>query len=257
MKRKFLSILLASASAFLVACATTSESNTAEVDSAVETHSVKYYDATDSSVLYDDQVEHGQTATEYSPEKDGYDFMGWYISPDLSRNFDFSTKIKADTEIYGGFAKYVDDTRTFYIVGSGKSELLAKSNWGQVIDDSFAMTKEENDKANVYTITVNLEKGDAFQFVCDSEWSDQRGFGYVDTGSLDGTEYLKGAGGLGDTPINKANIEVQVAGTYTFTLTTYPDADVYDTTDEYYSEDKKENFNSNPFDTITWTYAAD
>jgi len=29
---------------------------------------------------------------------------------------------------------------------------------------------------------------------------------------------------------------------------------VYDTENEYYEEAKKENFNSNPFDTIEWTY---
>ena len=45
-----------------------------------------------------------------------------------------------------------------------------------------------------------------------------------------------------------------VSGNYTFTLTTYPGEDVYDTEDSYYTEETKENFNMNPYDTITWTY---
>ncbi|MNE40234.1 hypothetical protein D3C80_1342330 [compost metagenome] len=37
-------------------------------------------------------------------------------------------------------------------------------------------------------------------------------------------------------------------------MTTYPGADVYDTENSNYTEATKENFNSNPFDTIEWVY---
>ena len=88
----------------------------------------------------------------------------------------------------------------------------------------------------------------------DETWADQRGYGYLESGMLDGKTYFKNAGGLGDTPAEKSNIEVAVAGTYTFTLTTFPGEDVYDEADQYYTEETKENFNSNPYDKITWTY---
>ena len=71
---------------------------------------------------------------------------------------------------------------------------------------------------------------------------------------FDGTTYFKNAGGLGDTPAEKSNIEVAVAGTYTFVLTTYPGEDVYDEEDPYYTEETRENFNSNPYDKITWNF---
>ncbi len=47
---------------------------------------------------------------------------------------------------------------------------------------------------------------------------------------------------------------VAVAGNYTFTLTTYPGEDEYETDDANYTEENKENFNINPYDVITWTY---
>ena len=40
----------------------------------------------------------------------------------------------------------------------------------------------------------------------------------------------------------------------TLTLSTYPGADVYDTENSYYTEETRENYNSNPFDKIDWTY---
>jgi hypothetical protein len=180
--------------------------------------------------------------------------MGWYATPELTRVFDPTKAIEEDTSLYAGFAQYTEDTRDFYIVGSGESEVLAESNWGAVTGDAQKMTKEDNAEANVYTITVKLEEGDQFQFAMDGSWGDQRGYGYLATTEQDGTTYFKNSGSLGDAAVKKSNIEVAVAGTYTFTLTTYPSEDVYDTEDEYYTEETKENFNMNPYDTITFTY---
>ena len=199
-------------------------------------------------------MEDGQTAEELTPEKEGFTFAGWYATPQMSRLYDFSKPVTKDTDIFAGFVSYVEDTRTFAIVGSGASEVLAESNWGAVIGDAQTMTKEDNAEANVYTITVDLEKGDQFQFAINGSWEDQRGYGYMDTIEKDGTNYFKNAGGLGDAGVKKANIEVAVAGSYTFYLTTYPGEDYYDTEDAYYKESSKENFNMNPYDTISWTY---
>lgn len=222
---------------------------------ATEQFTVTYYDSDGTTVLDTKTVEKDGNAENYQPQKDGYTFVGWFATPKLTREYDFSRAITEDTSLYAGFVSYTEDTRTFAIVGSGESEVLKESDWGKVISDAQLLTKEDNDAANVYTITVDLEEGDLFQFAVDENWSDQRGYGYLETGMLDGKTYLKGAGGLGDTPAEKANIEVQVAGTYTFTLTTYPSEDVYDETDQYYTEETRENFNTNPYDKITWTYS--
>ena len=266
MKKRVLSIMLAAVCTFsLAACsgAETSsnssaaseessvESSAAESSAATDTYKVTFYDVDGTTVLSEEEVASGATATEYTPEKDGQLFMGWFATPSLGHEFDFSQAITADTKVFAGFMENVEDSRTFAIVGSGKSPLLAASSWGGVINDEHYMTK--NDGENVYTITLDLCKGDEFQFAINSSWHDQRGGGYLETTDADGVSYFSVSGGLSDDT-KKSNIKCLVDGNYTFTLTTHPGADVYDTANSNYSEESKENYNSNPYDTITFTY---
>ena len=217
-------------------------------------HTVTFYDSDGTTVLSTVEVEDGACAEEFVPEKEGYVFAGWYATPQMSHVFDFSSAITEDTSVFAGFVSYVEDTRSFAIVGSGKSTVLMESNWGNVIGEAQTMTKEDVEGANVYTITVDLLEGDEFQFAIDTSWGDQRGYGYLTTIEQDGVEYFANSGGLGETGVKKSNIKVAVSGNYTFTLTTYPGEDTYDTSDAYYSDAKKENFNYNAYDRITWTY---
>lgn len=244
----------------LTACGgSTNDTNAASAQTGQESEvtdgcTVTIYDSDGTTVLDTVSVAKGEKAQLTEPTKEGYTFMGWYATPGLTRTFDTETVIKQDTKVYAGFAQYAEDTRDFYIVGFGESEVLAESNWGAVTGDAQKMTKEDNAEANVYTITVQLEAGDQFQFAMDGTWADQRGFGYLTSTEQDGVEYFKNAGALGDANVKKSNIEVAVAGSYTFTLTTYPAEDVYDTEDEYYTEETKENFNMSPYDTISFVY---
>ena len=213
------------------------------------------YDSDGKTILGKQSVARGETFTPDDPEaKEGYTFMGWFVTPDMTRKYDASKAIDTDIKLYAGFVKYQKDTRDFYVVGSGSSKLLKKSNWGATVDDTMKLSRQNEPDANVYTITLDLEQGDQFQFAMDSSWDDQRGFGYMKTIAQDGKDYFKNNGSLGDANAKKANIEVLVSGNYTFTLTTYPSADYYDTEDSYYSESKKENFNLSPYDTIEFQY---
>lgn len=221
---------------------------------AEASHVVTFYDADGKTVLETKEVADGACVEEYVPEKEGYTFAGWFATPQMSHKFDFTTAITADTEVFAGFVSYQEDTRNFAIVGSGTSPVLLESNWGAVIGDAQTLTKEDNPDANVYTITLDLESGDEFQFAINSSWNDQRGCGYLTAFSKDGTDYFQNSGSLGDASTKRANIKCLVSGNYTFTLTTYPGEDIYEEDAADYSEDNKEAFNINMYDTIDWTY---
>lgn len=207
-------------------------------ESETATYTVTYYD--DSEVLKTESVEDGGKATEWTPTKTDYNFDGWYGEPTFAHAFDFSTAITADTSVFAKFssAAVVEDTREYYICGSGSSNALGGSS---TLKDGSKMTKTEG--KNEYTLTVDLYENDWFQFVTDTSWNYQRGWGYISSGSLDGTEYLASGGGIDtNTVAKKQNIVCKVEGNYTFTLTTHPADDMGKPTDVSAS------------DTITWTY---
>lgn len=223
----------------------------AEEPEGEQVYTVTFYDTDAETVLSTEKVAEGGCATEYIPEKDDQIFMGWFATPTLAHAFDFTQPVAKDTDVFAGFMENVEDTRSFAIVGSGTSPLLSVSSWGKTINEEHYMTKEEGE--NVYSITLDLYEGDEFQFAIDSSWNNQRGGGYMESTGMDGTDYFAVSGGL-SASAQKANIKCVIAGNYTFTLTTYPGADVYDTGNSYYSEETKENYNSNPYDKLEWTY---
>jgi hypothetical protein len=259
-KTRIIALLSVLASAFLMtACDKTDETTEPEVtvspaiDAEENAYTVTFYDMDGTTVLSTEEVKDGELATEYTPEKDQYIFMGWYGTPSLSHEFDFSTPVTADTDVFAGFLQDKEDTRSFAIVGSGKSPLLLTSSWGTVINEEHFLTREPD--KNVYSITLDLYEGDEFQLAIDTSWHNQRGAGYLTATSQDGVEYLSSSGGNYQSgEAQKANIKCLVTGNYTLTLTTYPGADTYATGDSNYTEENKENFNSNPYDTITWVY---
>lgn len=220
---------------------TASESTTEQAQNQDATFTVTFYDTDGTTVLSTEEVASGSLVTEYTPEKDNQIFMGWFGTPTLAHEFDFTQPITADTDVFAGFMENVEDTRAYAIVGNGKSALLAASSWGSVINEEHYLTKSAD--ANEYSITLDLCEGDEFQFALDSSWTNQKGGGYLATTDQDETSYFSVSGGLSDTNL-KSNIKCLVSGNYTLTLTTYPGADVYES----------DSFSSNPFDTITFLY---
>lgn len=226
-------------------------------------YTVTWYDATGTSkvsemtVLKTEKVKEGETLTSYTPTKDGgYEFVDWFAVPSKNHRFDFTTKIKEDTSVYAGFTLYTEDTRSYYVVGSGTSELLFSSDWGKVINDSFKL-KKAADK-NEYTITMDLKKDDEFQFAINSSWQNQRGFGYLlETKLADGTEVFTSNASPYTDAAKTANIKVEHAGNYTFTLKTYPNEDYYNTEAPTYTEENKETYNMGTYDSITWVRNGD
>ena len=236
----------------MMGCGTTDNEKKDDTTEGAKKVTVTFYDSDGTTVLKTEEIEKGATVSRYVPEKTDYIFVDWFATPSMGHRFDFNTAIEEDTSVFAGFVSYKEDTRDFYIVGSGKSELMLQSSWGNNITDAHKMTKANGE--NVYTITLDLEAGDQFQFVINESWHDQRGYGYLTAIEQDGVQYFSNSGGLGETSTKRSNMEIKVSGNYTFTLTTYPAEDTYETTNASYSEDNKECFNINPYDTIEFKY---
>ncbi len=170
------------------------------------------------NVLKTDKVDSGATVKEWTPERDGYIFTGWYEEASLSTEFDFSTKIEEDTQIYSAWrsATVEADTRIWYAIGTG-AETMKASNWkfateaatdenGPILDENgFATFTEKEgfgdlifDKAedsNVFTLNLKLRAGDKFRFITNAindDWTGDAGKAEVGLGSMPGFEYAAG-----------------------------------------------------------------
>lgn len=245
MKKKIVAVLAAGAAltmAFgLAAC------NDKDKDEYV---TVTYMDGT--TVLKTEQVKKGEAPAGYTPTKDGgYEFVNWFATPSKNHIFDMSAAVNEDVRVYAGFTLFKNDTRDFYLVGSGESELLFTSNWGKVITDNHKLTKDAN--KNEYKITLDLKANDQFQFAINTEWANKRGFGYLSTLTLDdGTKVFDGEGSPYDDSAKGSNIKCLYSGNYTITLKTYPNEDYYNTSAPTYTEENKEIYNLGTYDKIEW-----
>lgn len=216
-------------------------------------HTVTYYDG--ATVLKTEQVKDGGKAEYWKPaEKDGRVFVAWYVDSGLNREFDFEAEtITQDRSLWAGYAEAAtEDKREWKILGFGKGDILASSNWGKVLTDSHKLKRVDN--KNEFTITLDLYVDDQFQFATDSEWMNQRGVGYIApsnmTMQVDGQEVtvFSGGGGIGETADKQKNIIAKYEGNYTFTLKTFPDEDYYD------NNVKDGKLSISNFDSITWKY---
>jgi hypothetical protein len=161
------------------------------------------------------------------------EFLGWFETPTFldSSKKDLATATFAqDTTLYGSFksTKVTEDTRVWYIAGTGKG-ILKDSNWADAnasdtVKASLALNPTGN-ATNEFAITVDLFAGDQLQLIHDWAWDGQKGFGCFTT--LDSTQ-MESGGGLGGSA-DTANVNVIMDGNYTITLTTDPDNSLQDT----------------------------
>ncbi len=198
--KKWLSLLLVvaltlSVAAFVSAC-TPKQNDANKV-------TVTWYDG--RNVLKTDKVEKGSTLTEWTPEKDGYVFTGWYGESSLTNPFSFETKIETDTNIFSRWRSenVEEDTRYWYAIGS-----MTESNWKfatakndaeeWVIEEGYeSLIFQKTDTKNVLELTLTLRPGVKFRFATNLYNSDWTGDGtgtdaQAGLGNLKGFEYAAG-----------------------------------------------------------------
>ncbi len=196
---------------------------------SVASYKVTFYDGT--SVITTETVKEGKKIEKFNPadkgySKEGYTFNGWFATSDFTHDWSFDTVITKDTNVYSQWRSDKQDTRQWTIAGSSSAGgPLAEIGWnGGSIAGKNILTKTEG--KNEFKITLNLYKGDQFQFCIQDEdgvWNtnDAEGGGARGGQYLKENEYMAAPGtGLGD---GQVNITVNVSGNYTLTLTT--DAD--------------------------------
>ena len=176
------------------------------------------YDQDGTTIIQTITVEEGQAPTKpEDPQKAGFVFSGWFVTPTSSKAFDFSAVMKEDANAYAQWktADFQDD-RDWVLSGS-------INGWGSRLD-GYHLSKKEG-KGNVYEITLDLYVDDEFQLTVLLE---DGSLSYTTEGAraafshvVVGTEYVEGAGGLG----TYKNIVVKQDGNYTLSLTTDPETD--------------------------------
>ena len=141
-----------------------------------------------SKLLKEEKVEKGSKLESWTPEAEGKTFTGWYAEASLAQPFDFDKAVESDVDIFAAFKsdEYIEDDKAYYLCGTGSGD-MGKSGWNQADQDSLAMTKEDVEGANVYTITIKMYAGDRFQILYGGTWDGQVGIGY-----MAGAEYCDG-----------------------------------------------------------------
>jgi uncharacterized repeat protein (TIGR02543 family) len=105
---------------FLVGCGSNGDTPTTE-PAETTTYTVTFKDGNEEVKV--ETVVAGEKCPEYIPaDKEGYDFMGWYVSRsvrDETTKFDFNTPINSNTTLYAWYkAEFKASTDTYFVVGS-------------------------------------------------------------------------------------------------------------------------------------------
>jgi hypothetical protein len=209
-----------------------------------------------SKLLKEEKVDKGSKLTAWEPDAiENKTFDGWYAEASCTTPFDFETVINEDVDIFAKYKsdEYVEDTNSYYLIGTGAGD-MGKAAWDHTnAAANLTMTKENVEKANVYTITLTMYAGDMFQICYGGAWDGQTGIGFVKGAEYcdgvnfyDNNEYVaadkkvaqaKDAEGnvvfIGSDEYNKGfetwNIKLAdgMDGKYKITFTTYPAAADY------------------------------
>lgn len=216
MKNKVFLSLLALSALFIPSCSKGRTSSSVKTDTdtsskTMEKVSITFdlnYEGSTSSLV---EVEKGRAVSKPAdPQRDGYQFQGWFLDKNMKDAYDFSTLVEADFTLYAG---WLDSSKTYFTVtfdlnyeGSKNMTMKVEKDDYLILPDAptrdgyefvnWFLDKTCNDKFKVVTpITsdLTLYAGWIRQYVFEAEYipsiEDMSGAGY--SGTATGLEMIK------------------------------------------------------------------
>lgn len=179
---------------------------------------VIFCDGVRTNVLKEVEVENGKTVSVPELIKDGYVIEGFYATPAMKLEFDFSKPITKDTAVFVGWKSGAVDQRPWMLAGSLAG--YPDNNWGKKWPQDDYLLQPLEGEFNTFYIDVNLYAGDAFKIAVIGEgyvWNTNNS---IDAGHLaDKTETAVLCSGENAFD-SGANIQVMQDGKYRLILKT-------------------------------------
>lgn len=179
---------------------------------------VTFFESDGTTVIKEVEVENGKTVAAPELSKDGYIVEGYYATPALKVEFDFSKPVTEDTSVFVAWQSSVADERPWMLAGALSG--YPDNAWGKIWPQDDYLLKPLEGEFNTFYIDVNLYKGDAFKIAVIGEgyaWDNNNS---IDAGHLANKSETAAMTGGENAFDSGANIEVKEDGKYRLILKT-------------------------------------
>ena len=122
---------------------------------------VTFFDTDGKTVLQEVEVADGETVSAPELSKEGYIIEGFYATPALMVEFDFTAAIKEDTSVFVAWQSSIVDERPWMLAGSLAG--YPDNAWGKAWPQDDYLLQPLEGEFNTFYIDVNLYAGDAFK----------------------------------------------------------------------------------------------
>ena len=176
MKKKLTRALLACllVLTMVLACGCNKEPDPAEPSN----WKVTFYESDGKTVIQEVMVADGAAAAAPELTKEGYLVEGFYATPALMVEFDFSQPIKEDTSVFVAWQSSIVDERPWMLAGSLAG--YPDNAWGKIWPQDDYLLQPLEGEFNTFYIDVNLYAGDAFKIAVIGE-----GYAWDNNNSID------------------------------------------------------------------------
>lgn len=139
---------------------------------------VTFYESDGKTVIQEVMVADGAAAAAPELTKEGYLVEGFYATPALMVEFDFSQPIKEDTSVFVAWQSSIVDERPWMLAGSLAG--YPDNAWGKIWPQDDYLLQPLEGEFNTFYIDVNLYAGDAFKIAVIGE-----GYAWDNNNSID------------------------------------------------------------------------